>query len=268
MRIALVGPGRAGTALALAAMRAGHTIVSVSGRRPDAVAAAADLLAAAPQSLDDEIGPADLVLIAVRDDAVAQVAAGISTREVAAAVHLSGAVSVEALRPLRDRGIAVGSFHPLQTLPSAEAGAAALPGAWIAVTAGEPLRGTLYDLAASIGCTPFDLDDAAKALYHAAATSAANFPLVALMMAEALFTAAGVPFSASRPLVDAVVDNAYAMGPGPSLTGPVARGDVGTVRRQLAAVTTGAPEWAETFRAFVLRTAEAAGRRIEFEGQL
>jgi predicted short-subunit dehydrogenase-like oxidoreductase (DUF2520 family) len=266
MRIALVGPGRAGTAVALAASRADHRIVSVSGRRPAAVEAVAALFGATPLPLDAVIGPADLMLIAVRDDAITAVAAELQVTGVTAAVHVSGAVPVAALEPLAADGAQLGSFHPLQTLPTAEAGAAAIPGAWVAVTAAEPLRQRLFALAASLGATPFLLADADKPLYHAAAAAAANFPLVSLMMAEALFTAAGVPFAAARPLVDAVIANAFDIGPAESLTGPVARGDVDTVRRQVAAVAAAAPEWEAAFRNLVAHTAAAAGRSSDFAG--
>jgi predicted short-subunit dehydrogenase-like oxidoreductase (DUF2520 family) len=266
MRIALVGPGRAGMALALAAMHAGHTIVSVSGRRPEAVDPAAAMLGAESLPLDAAVAPSALILIAVRDDAIAEVASSLVVPAAGRAVHMSGAASIDVLDGLRRRGLAVGSFHPLQTLPSPEAGAAALPGSWIGVTADEPLRSSLFELAGTIGATAFDLADDAKPLYHAAAAAAANFPLVALMMAERLFTAAGVPFAAARPLVEAVVANAFDLGPKASLTGPVARGDVGTVQRQLAAVVERAPEWVETYRVFVARTAAAVGRSDEFSG--
>jgi predicted short-subunit dehydrogenase-like oxidoreductase (DUF2520 family) len=163
--------------------------------------------------------------------------------------------------------MSVGSFHPLQTLPTPEAGAGRLSGAWIAVTAeDEVLRTRLHDLAASLGANPFDLADAAKPLYHAAAAAAANFPLVALAMAADLFAAAGVPFEASKPLVDAVVANAFALGPRAALTGPVARGDVGTVEAQIQAVVSSAPDWETAFRALVGELAKVTGRVDQFRG--
>jgi predicted short-subunit dehydrogenase-like oxidoreductase (DUF2520 family) len=143
-----------------------------------------------------------------------------------------------------------------------------LRGAWMAVTASEPLRSELYDLAESLGAHPFDLEDDAKAVYHAAAAAAANFPLAALVMAKDLFDAAGVPFAAAQPLVEAVVSNVFTLGPRPSLTGPVARGDVATVRTQLDAVAVAAPQWFGTFSSLVLHLARIAGRGHDFEDVL
>lgn len=272
MRITLVGPGRAGTALALAARAAGHDIVAVLARRPEAAAgAAARVGSAVAGPLDGEFPYCDLVVVATGDNAVSVAARAIAggPGNMSAAVHLSGLTPVAALEPFAARGLATGSFHPLQTFPTAEAGVARLRGAWIAVTtADEELRLRLHEFAASIGGHPFDLADEAKPLYHAAAAAAANFPLAALTMAADLFAAAGVPFDAAGPLIRAVVENALDMGPRPALTGPVARGDVATVQAQIQAIDTEAPEWAAGFRAFVAELAKVVGREEEFAALL
>jgi predicted short-subunit dehydrogenase-like oxidoreductase (DUF2520 family) len=83
-------------------------------------------------------------------------------------------------------------------------------------------------------------------------------------MAADLFAAAGVPFAAARPLVEAVVGNAFDLGPRAALTGPVARGDRGTVAAQLQAVRAAAPEWAPAFAAWVGELARLTGREDEF----
>ena len=264
MRISLVGPGRAGSAVALAAARAGIEVIDVAGRDPEAVRLLASAVGARPVDLDAPVRAADVVLVAVRDDAIEPVSAVLDIADVGGVAHLSGAASVEALRALATSGVSVGSFHPLQTLPTAEAGAARLAGAWIAITAEEPFRSTLRALAGALGANPFDLADDAKALYHAAAAAAANFPLAALTMAYDLFTAAGVPYAAAQPLVEAVVANAFELGPRAALTGPVARGDTGTVRTQLAAVAHRVPAWESAFRDLIVATAHAAGREAEF----
>lgn len=267
MRITLVGPGRAGTAVALAAVAAGHEISAVVARRPSAAADAAAALGATALALGDPFPGSDLLILGVRDDAIGQVAGEVADAAsgIPSAVHLSGLAPVGELQPLQIRGLAVGSFHPLQTLPTPEAGARRLPGAWIAVTSADiGLRESLWELASSMGARPFDLEDAAKPLYHAAAAAAANFPLAALAMASDLFDRAGVPFEAAGPLVSAVVANAFELGPRAALTGPVARGDVGTIERQLEAVATDAPEWLDAFRAFVGELAQLTGRAEQF----
>ncbi len=270
MRIIIVGPGRAGLSLGLAAAAAGHSLAAVVGR--DAIQAEAagirlDTVALTPSQALPE---ADLAVLAVRDAAIAPVAGAIADQaeQVGAAVHMSGLTSVAALDSLRARGLAVGSLHPLQTMPSPEGGAAQLEGAWFAVTAAEPLRSKLRDFARSLGGHPFDLADEARALYHAAASAAANFPIAALTMAADLFDTAGVPFAAAEPLVSAAIANAFEMGPRPALTGPVSRGDVATVQAQLEAIAEQAPAWLRPYSVLVLQLARIAGRQDVFEDLL
>ncbi|GBE22608.1 MAG TPA: DUF2520 domain-containing protein [Actinobacteria bacterium] len=268
MNIILAGPGRAGTALCLAAASAGHRVVAVLGRRPEAVEGAAARFDAVAFGFDDDLPAVDLLMVAVRDDAIEEVADRLAPRasNVGAAVHLSGLKPAAALAPLADAGLATGVLHPLQTLPTPEAGAEALPGSWFAVTAHDPvLRSDLEDLVASIGGHPFALDDEDRALYHAAAATAANDTVAVLALAANLFAAAGVPFDAARPLVEAVVANAFRLGPKESLTGPIARGDVGTVVAQLQAVADRVPEEVDRFRRLGRVVAELAGTRGIFE---
>ncbi|MDH3730447.1 MAG: DUF2520 domain-containing protein [Acidimicrobiia bacterium] len=262
----LVGPGRAGLSVTLAMQRAGHEIVCVVARDATAGEAAAAMLGTSAVDWGSRLPSADIVILGVRDDAISEVAAATSAAasDVGSAVHLSGMAGLDVLRPLGAVGLGVGSFHPLQSLPEPELGAARLDGAWIAIDAdSDPLRAALRELAASIGATPFDVDPEARSLYHAAAAAAANFPLAALAMAEDLFGAAGVPFEAAKPLVETVVENAFAIGARSALTGPVARGDVGTVSSQLEAVRRYGPEWEEAFRSFVAVLADMTDQKMD-----
>lgn len=270
MRILLVGPGRAGMSLAMAFVAAGHEISGVVGRTAESAGVGAEMVDAVPLTLDDPLPVGDLLVIATRDGAIAPVAKALAGRElrVDSAVHVSGLTSVGALDPLQQGGIRTGSFHPLQTLPNPEVGAARLAGAYVAITADPPLRQLLQELAADIGATPFLLEDQDKALYHAAAAAAANFPLASLAMAQDLFAEAGVPWDAARPLVEAVVANAFDLGPRAALTGPVARGDVATVAAQLDAVRTRHPVWQVGFARFVELLTLLTGRAEQFESVL
>ena len=136
---ALVGPGRAGTTLALAMQARGWTLRGVAGRAPDApsvLAASAEL--GAPACDVARVGAdADVVLIATPDATIADAAAAsaLGLREGALVLHLSGACTLDELDKLRVArpDVEVGSLHPLQSLPSPETGVARLPGSWCAV---------------------------------------------------------------------------------------------------------------------------------------
>lgn len=258
MDLILVGPGRAGLSLALASVRAGHRIAGVLGRTDEAADAAAGRLDSVALRPGDPLPAADLLVIAVRDDDIPEVVEDLGVSgDLGGAVHLSGMRSIRVLEPI---GVPIGSFHPLQTLPDPDRGSERLAGAWVAVTTDDDLfADRLFGFAADLGMHPFELQDDQKALYHAGAAAAANFTLANLALANRLLEAAGVDATVAGPLVRAVTDNALAMGPEAALTGPVARGDVGTVRAQIEAVRASMPDMAEHFEAMVRATAAIAG---------
>lgn len=262
MNIAIHGSGRAAGALGLAFSHSGHKIVSISAR---STVHREELLAKVAVGH----GPPELRIIAVSDDAIESVATQIARdEEPVDTVHVSGAVSVSALDSIASTDVQVGSFHPLQTLPTAEAGAEQIAGSFIGITATEPLHAELFRLAESLGCTAFAIEDSAKPLYHAAAAAAANFTLASLALSKDLFESAGVPFEVSQPLVTAIVANAFALGPRQALTGPIARGDVATVASQIDAVAANAPRRLADFKALAAATANAANTRDRFDGLL
>ena len=266
LRIAVVGPGRAGGALALRARDAGHLLVAIvpgpSGAIPDA-------LSDVPVVRDGAIPAHDLLVVSVPDDVIAEVASSLVSRlddtaVPGVAIHLSGLTPLAALEPLEGAGVAIGGLHPLMTLPSAEAGALSLVGAPAGVTAQDEVLGArLSAFADGLGMRPFDLPDDVRALYHAAASVGANVVTAVLGLCFDLFDGAGIDASVSRPLVEAAVASCFELGPDAALTGPVSRGDVGTVARQREAVRALDPALAAEFDTLldVLRT-RADGRGV------
>lgn len=257
--LALVGPGRAGTAVATALVAAGWRVTGVAGREPAAasVRTAAGRLGAPAGTAPEVAAGADLVVLATPDAAIEAAAAAVaaSVRPEALVVHLAGAHGLEVLAAVPARR---GALHPLQTLPDAERGAARLRGAPAAV-AGDP---EVEALARAIGMTPFRVDDEDRAAYHAAACVASNH-LVTLLAQVSATTS--VPLDAFLPLVRATVDNVAELGPRVALTGPVARGDAATVRAHLGALPAGERD---AYRAMARRTAVLAGRDPSLDGVL
>ena len=259
MRLTIVGPGRAGGSIAIAAARAGHVIAGVVSRSGDT--GFGPLVAA-----DAPLPESDLLLISVRDEAVAKVAEELSSRagSVAVAAHLSGFTPVTALRALAEKGLSTGGFHPLQTLPDPERGANALAGSFVGLD-GDPLAmDTLTHLASSLGMEPFRLDDTIRPAYHAAAAAASNFVLTALATSGDLFDSAGIDPRVARPLVERAVANFYEQGP-QALTGPIARADTETVIGHLEAARTVSEEVGRQFRLMAEATAIRAGRPDEVD---
>jgi len=238
-RFALVGPGRAGTALSLALVERGWTATAVAGRVPDAPSTrrVADALGAPAVPVEQAGRDADVVVVATPDPEIGGAATALahSLRRDALVVHLSGARSLHEFDDLLSArpDVAVGSLHPLQTLPSGEIGRARLPGSWCAVD-GPSER--IERLALTLGMRPFRVDAAHRVDYHAAACVASNHLVALLGQVERLADNAGVPPAAFLPLVRATLDNVEELGAAAALTGPVARGDAATVAAHIDAL--------------------------------
>jgi predicted short-subunit dehydrogenase-like oxidoreductase (DUF2520 family) len=238
-RFALVGPGRAGTALSLALVARGWQATAVAGRSPDARSTrnAAIALGAPAVPVEHAGRDAEVVVVATPDAAIAAATAALAPtlRAGALVLHVSGARSLREfdelvlIRP----DVEVGSLHPLQTLPSGEVGQARLARSWCAVD-GPTER--MERLALTLGMRPFRLDVDRRVAYHAAACVASNHLVALLGQVERLAAAAGVPLAAFLPLVRATLDNVEELGTAAALTGPVARGDAATVAAHIDAL--------------------------------
>ena len=186
---------------------------------------------------------ADIVIIATPDDRIALICSDLASQEAfrpdQTVVHLSGATGLDALAPARNAGAAVLSLHPLQTFPDVESAIERVPGSGMAVTAENEDTYQLGErLAEDVGARPFRLSDEAKPLYHAAAVFASNYVVAVVGLAERLFRRAGVrdPLPLFLPLFRASAEAISSVGPEQALTGPVVRGDAGTLEANLTAL--------------------------------
>ena len=202
----------------------------------------------APRGVDLDAREPDLVLLCVPDRAIAEVAAETPVGPWIA--HVSGATPLAALDPhVRRFGL-----HPLQSFTKTR-GSEQLDGVWGAVTAeSDDARAAAYALAELLGLRPFDLDDDARAAYHAGAAFASNYVVTLRAAARSLLEAAGAPPEALDPLIRGVVDSGF------ELTGPIARGDWATVERHLAVIRSERPELEELYLVLAAETARIAGR--------
>jgi predicted short-subunit dehydrogenase-like oxidoreductase (DUF2520 family) len=227
--------------------RAGHRIVAVSGRSDTVHRAEAYLPRVPVLPPRQAVQGAQVILLGVPDDMIQGVCSQISTglqRGVVVA-HLSGSLGLEVLASAAHWGISPLAIHPLQSIPDVDSGLKRIPGCSMAVTAANEATALLGDrLARDAGGRPFRIRSEDKPLYHAAAVFASNYLTTVEAIAERLFAAAGVQDtrSAMGPLAIATLSNVIRQGPAAALTGPVVRGDVGTLERNLEALKQGAPE--------------------------
>jgi predicted short-subunit dehydrogenase-like oxidoreductase (DUF2520 family) len=268
--VAIVGAGRVATALGVLLERAGHRLVVAAGRDGSRARVARHLPHVPFVPLDraaERSAEAEVVLLGVPDDHIAPVCGALceegGVRAGQFVLHLSGSVGLDALAPAERLGAEVLSLHPLQSFPTVERGVERFPGSGAAVTA-RTERGLAFGerLARDLGGVPFRLEDRLKPLYHGAAVFAANYLVTVEAVAERLFRLAGLsePGPLFAPLARAVLDRALAEGPAAALTGPAARGDAGTVARNLEALAEHAPE---AVPAYVALARLAAGIALE-----
>ncbi len=256
---ALVGPGRAGTTIAVALVARGWTARAVAGRtnHSESTRRVAEQLGASAVDVADVGHDVGLVVIATPDAEITECAGALApgVRSGALVLHLSGACTLDELDKLRVSrpDVHIGSLHPLQSLPSADVGMARLAGSWCAVDG--PIA--VERLAVSLGMRPFRIPESNRVAYHAAATIASNHVVALLGQAMRVAAGAGLPSAALWPLVRATVDNVVTHGPVDALTGPVSRGDVDTVARHLDALP---PAERAAYRALAEQASRVCGR--------
>lgn len=236
-RLRVIGAGRAGRSLADALEGAGWDVVGLLGRgHPVATA----------------LDGTDLLVVATPDAAIAEVAAAVTPDDRAVIAHLAGSRGLDALSPHHR----VAALHPLAALPSPAVGAERLAaGTWFAL-AGDPLAERVVS---DLGGRWFEVADADRAAYHAAAVLASNHLVALFGQVERIAGAISVPAEAYLDLARATLDDVALLGAAGALTGPVARGDWETVARHLAALD---PGEREAYRAL----AAAARRLVDDKG--
>ncbi|MGO0603255.1 MAG: Rossmann-like and DUF2520 domain-containing protein [Brevibacterium sp.] len=241
--IGIIGCGRVGASIGAAWRQAGHAIIGVSATSAASLERAEEMLPAVPVLDPDEITErAELVLVAVPDDEIAPLVTGLADLGRIHAgqilVHCSGRYGTDVL----DAGTRLGALpialHPSLTFTGTEVDLSRLRQTTIAVTAPAPIRPVGEALVVELGAEPIDIAEADRPLYHAAITHASNHSITILAEAMELLSEAGVadPSAVLHALVDASVANTMQNGP-KALTGPISRGDVGTIEAHLAALS-------------------------------
>ena len=254
LRIGFIGAGQLAVPLAMSLANAGYLVVGAASRSQASAENLSSGIADArafddAQSLADA---SDLVVIAVPDDAIAPVTRSLAWQKRHSVVHCSGATEVSSLAAAAEQGASIGGFHPLQTFTNAEAAMKTLPGCTVGIEAEEEaLLNLLWSMAQALGCNPIRLPAGARALYHASGSFAASFLVRLMNDALDLWEAFGVDreqaFQALLPLTKGTVAALEANGPVKGLAGPIARADVATVERHIAAVRAHAPALLPTY---------------------
>jgi predicted short-subunit dehydrogenase-like oxidoreductase (DUF2520 family) len=269
--LAVLGPGKVGTAVAVAAHRAGVAEIYLGGRDQDKVEAAAKLVPGAKAwRIAEAARHADIVLICVSDNEIELVTKQLAQEEAfrkgAVVAHLSGALDSSVLKPAGDLcGAYVASAHPLKTFPSVSAAIDEEPGTHWFLEGDAQAVVKLSQLISRLGDFPHAITSEGKAIYHAASVVACNYLSTlmdtALEMMEQASVDKTVAWSALRPLVYGTLNNIDKMGPEAALTGPIVRGDEVTVEKHMHALANSSEGERRLYSALGLKTVELAKRK-------
>jgi predicted short-subunit dehydrogenase-like oxidoreductase (DUF2520 family) len=284
LRVGVIGPGRAGTALARALAHAGHRVVAAHAISEDSVRRVRDNFRHARLTLPEQvIEEADLVLLTVPDDDLPGLVRGLAETGAPLAgrmlVHASGRFGVRVLDPAARQGALPMALHPVMTFAGREDDLDRIKGTCFGVTAPDPLRAVAEVLVIEMGGEPVFIEEESRPLYHAALEFATSH--IAAVVAESADllgqACAGPPGAHSGaahpgavqpgavppgrmlgPLLTAALDNAVRLGDA-ALTGPVVRGDAQCVAADAAALEAASPA---ALRAYLALARLAAGRAL------
>lgn len=269
LKVGIVGTGRVGAVLGAALARAGHHVVAGYGVSVASRHRAHSLLPGVPLVQTDEVfARSDLVVLAVPDDVLPELVEGLvatdAIRSGQLVAHTSGRYGLDVLAPATRVGALPLALHPAMTFTGTHVDLERLAGARFGVTAPEPLWPVAEALVVEMGSDPVRIAEEHRPLYHAALAHGANHLVTLVADAMDLLRAAGVdePDKVLAPLLSAALDNALRSGDA-ALTGPVARGDAGTVATHVDEIGRAAPEAVAGYVALARRTAAralAAGR--------
>lgn len=262
--VGVIGAGRVGAVLGAALRAAGHAVVGASAVSEASVERLDVMLPGVPRlEIPEVVRRAELVLLAVPDDALAPLVAGLGTtlawQPGQLVVHTSGRHGVAVLRPAAAAGAITLAIHPAMTFTGTSLDLARLLGSAMAVTAAAPVLPIGQALVIEMGAEPVIVAEEAREAYHAALTHAANHTVTIIAQSLAVLAAAGIE-DARRlvgPLASAALDNALRMGDA-ALTGPVARGDVETLEGHLRVLAAMTPDVRPAYRALAVATAQRA----------
>jgi predicted short-subunit dehydrogenase-like oxidoreductase (DUF2520 family) len=264
LRVGVVGAGRVGAVLGAALQRAGHRVVAVSGVSEASRTRAATLLPGVPvRTVEDVVAQAELLLLTVPDDDLAALVSGLTaTRSWQAGqivVHTSGSHGIGVFDEALSQHVLGLALHPVMTFTGTAMDITRLADCCFGITAPEVLRPVAEALVVEMGAEPVWIAEDERPLYHAALAHGANHLVTLVAQAMQVLGSAGVaqPHRVIAPLLSAALDNALRLGDG-ALTGPVARGDAGTVAAHLRQLSGQTPDVRPTYVALARATAERA----------
>ncbi|MFB3925739.1 MAG: Rossmann-like and DUF2520 domain-containing protein [Syntrophales bacterium] len=263
--VCILGMGRVGSAVGCLLRKSGYEIAAVASRSKSSAERGAFYTGArAFTRFSDAASLADCILITTSDDAIASVCNSISAeggvRPGKKVIHMSGAGGLDLLESARKAGAYVASIHPIQSFADIKGGIENIPGSTFGITADKEILSWSVRFVRELGGKPLLVPEEDKPLYHAAACMASNYLVALMYIVEEIYAAFGLNSSealeAFWPLVKGTIRNIESSGTVQSLTGPISRGDIGTVVKHIGTFQKRMPSVLEVYRILGKFTAE------------
>jgi predicted short-subunit dehydrogenase-like oxidoreductase (DUF2520 family) len=280
--VAIIGAGRVGGAVGRLLAQAGYTVTGVVSRSREDAERVREFISAGTAMIDPvrAAASADIVLITTPDGVIKgvcdSIAAGKGFRAGAVVVHMSGAQTLDLLEGAKGSGAYRAVIHPLQSIPSRELGERNIPGSYFRIEADPEASTIARELVKALGgielvMPKWSSDKGSAALYHAGAVAVSNFFVALVDFGLRYYQALGADkkdaLKAVLPLIKGTLANIESAGIPAALTGPIMRGDVGTVKDHLRAMSERAPELLPLYRELALHTVMVAQDKNSIDPQ-
>ena len=266
---AIIGAGMVGTAIGFLLKKAGYNIIAISDKSPAALKRALPYTGGkAFRKPREAIQEADCILIITPDDAISSACQDIALCPAIKGkfvFHMSGAGDLDLLDSAKKAGAAVGSIHPLQSFSSIDQAIKNIPGSYFGITADKKARLPAKIIIRNLGGIPLIISSDQKPLYHAAACFASNYLVSLMNVVESIYQAIGLNEKDAKkaylPLVYGSLKNIENSGSIHSLTGPIARGDFGTIKKHISAINNNLPQFSSLYSSLGLIAVKVAKQK-------
>jgi predicted short-subunit dehydrogenase-like oxidoreductase (DUF2520 family) len=263
--VAILGLGKVGTAIGFLLKSSGYRIVSIASRSASSLSRGITYTGGKPyKNFSDAAAQAECILITTSDDAIASVCEKISSKGSInpgkKVIHMSGAGGLNLLESAHNAGANIACIHPLQSFADVEGAIKNIPGSTFGITAEEKIKEWSVQMVRHLGGIPFFVSDVDKPLYHIAACIASNYLTTLMHMVQEIYQSLGLNHEdavrAFWPLVKGTMSNIETKGTIQALTGPVSRGDIGTIKKHIHALRNKMPSFLEAYSILGILTAD------------
>ena len=251
-----------GTAIGYLLRKAGYKVISIADKSPAALKRALHYTGGeAFRDYREAMQEADYILITTPDDFIWSACQKISLSPAIKGkfvFHMSGAGGLDLLESAKKAGAAIASIHPLQSFSSIDQAINNIPGSYFGITADKKAQRTAKGIVRDLRGIPFFISSDQKPLYHAAACLASNYLVSLMNTVESIYRAIGLNEKDAKkaylPLVYGSLRNIENSGSISSLTGPIARGDIGTIKKHITAINKNLPQYSSLYSSLGLIT--------------